>query len=208
MKFSGSGCLGVRSRRVQRHVGRFKGGLCLRFNNGLFSSCRTSEILPKFRPSDGLHVLVRLSSRTRVIVMVDTTSVSGGGIENSLNVACSRSMLHLVRMFARHKLCIKDIYVARCSKRRDTSTFGGHLRGLKVGMCILCLVPNCPGGASFVMDSRKCNGGSCVRAAEPLIIVATPKPKDKGVTAYLSRLCRRCGHNIGTKCTGFRAFPV
>lgn len=208
VKFSGSGCLGVRSAEVHRQVYRFNNGLCLRFNNGLFSSCRTTEILPNFRPSDGLRVLLRLGSRTRVIVIIDTRSVRGDGIHDSLNVACSISTLHLTGTFAGGKLVINDIILAGCTTRPGILHFRRELTSTNVPICRRCLVSNCPSGVSGVMDSGNCNGGSFVHARERLIIVATPNPNDKGVTIYLSRLCRRGGHKIGTKCTGFRAFPV
>ncbi len=200
--------MGVRSRRVNRHILGFKSGLCLRVNKGVFSSCRTSHILPKFRPSDGVGVLVRLGSGLRVIVTVDTVSVIGGGIEDSCGLACSLSAVELVSTFRDVKLVINDIMVARCGKRDKTSVFGGHLRGGKIGIFLRCAVSNCPSGIRCVMDSRNFNGGRCVGADEPVIIMATPNPNDNGVTAYLSRLCRRGGQKVGTNCTGFRAFPI
>ncbi len=208
VKFSGSRCVELRSRGVHSEVSHFNSGLCLRFNNGLFSSFRTTHILPNFGPSTGIGVLLRLGGSTRVIVIVGTSTVRGGGHHNSLNVACSLRALQLVSTFHRVKLCINDIIVAYCSNRRSTSTFRGHLRTLNVGICHRCSVPSCPTGVPLVMDRGNFNGGSCVRARGGLIVIATPNPNDNGVTAYLSRLCRRGGHKVGTKCTGFRAFPV
>lgn len=208
VKFSGRGCLGVRSRRVGREVSRFSKGLCLRLKNGLFSSRRTDHILPNFRPSDGLHVFRGVDSDVRVIVIVDTTSVRGGGGHTSLNVACSRSILHLHNRFRGHNFVINSIIVARFGNRPTTVTFGRHLRHRNVGACYRCLVRNCPRSMSLVTSSRNFNGGSCMRARHPLIVIATPNPNDNGVTIYLDRLCGRGGHNIHTNCTGFRAFPM
>ncbi len=207
-KFSGSLCVHGRGRRVVRHVSRFGNGLCLRFNNGLFSSCRTTHMLPNFRPSTGVHLLHSVTSRTRVVFYVDTNGVRGGGLHTSLNVDCSRSLVQRVDVMHDVNVRMGDIIVAHCANRTTTSRFGRGLSTLNVAGCFRRPVTNCPTSISRVIDSRNCNTGPCVRAAGPLIIIATPNPNDNGLTAYLSRMCRRGHHNVLTNCNGCRAFPV
>ena len=193
---------------INKRIASFDNKLYLEVGGKIFDDYHASRVLPGFKPTAKIDLLISLKDKAEVIVVINAKDINNNKIRSDNGVAYEDEAMRLIDAFNTAELPVNSVVLSQYVETPIVKTFVKKLKNSGINVCKHYTIAGYPQNLQLIVSEEGLGKNEYVKTTKPLVIITAPGPGSGKLATALSQLYHDNKRGIRAGYAKYETFPI
>ena len=193
---------------IVKRIKSFDNKLYLEVGGKIFDDYHAARVLPGFKPTAKIDLLISLKDIAEVVVVVNSKDIIANRIRNDNGVSYEDESMRLVDAFRTAELSVNSVVLSQYEENPIIKVFEKKLKNNGIKVKKHYKIEGYPQNLPLVVSEQGLGKNEYIETTKPLIIITAPGPGSGKLATALSQLYHDNKNGIRAGYAKYETFPV